>query len=506
MQGRPTFAAVDKDQQIADLIAMNKQLLAQITQLTFELGEMKRLLFGRKSERFVPENPVSPPQLDLVLLMQEATRQPTVTPEVVVVKKKTPAHKPTGRQPLPDHLERINIYLEPAADTQGYQKIGEECTEQLDYKPGSLLVRRYIRPKYAKTSADGTTTEVLVAPLPDFTIEKGMAAPGLLAQIIVDKFCDHLPVYRQIKRYQRQGVKLAASTINGWMEALAALLEPLGVELIKQVLQSGYVQADETPLPVLDGETKGAAHRGFLWAYHSPARQLIFYDYQPGRSKKGPVNLLKDFNGYLQTDGYGAYDSADIGGRQGIILIHCMAHTRRYFEKALPTDKDRAEYFLGEVQKLYAIEQRCREENFSSDQILAIRKEEAIAVLASLHQWLKQQYEPNAPTGPIEKAIAYALKRWDKLSLYTADARLQIDNNLIENAMRAPVLGRKNFLFAGSNEGGKRLALFYSLMESVKKHKLNPWEYLSDILERMPTTKTSQLRSLLPDQWKPLEK
>jgi hypothetical protein len=347
---------------------------------------------------------------------------------------------------------------------------------------------------------------VLIAPLPDFTIEKGMAAPGLLAQIIVDKFCDHLPIYRQIKRYQRQGVKLAASTISGWMEATAALVEPLGTELKRQVLQGGYVQADETPLPVLDGETRGAAHRGFLWAYHSPPHQLIFYDYQPGRSKKGPVALLKDFNGYLQTDGYGAYDTADIGGRLGIILMHCMAHARRYFEKALATDKDRAEYFLREVQKLYAIERRCREENFSPEQILSVRKEKAVPVLESLHQWLKEQYNPHVPTGPIEKAIAYALKRWDKLSLYTREARLQFDNNLIENAMRGPVLGRKNFLFAGSNEGGKRLALFYSIMESVKKQQLNPWEYLRDILQRMPTTKTSQLRSLLPDQWKPLEK
>lgn len=496
---------VDKDQQIADLLAMNKQLLSQIAQLTFELGEMRRLLFGRKSERFAPENPASKSQLDLGMLMQQATTQPTVTTEVVVVKKKTTTHKPMGRQPLPEHLERINIYLEPPFDTQGYQKIGEECTEQLDYKPGKLVVRRYIRPKYAKTSADGTTTEVLVAPLPDFTIQKGMAAPGLLAQVIVEKHCDHIPIYRQIKRYQRQGVKLAASTISGWLEDTAELLEPLAAELKKVILKSGYVQADETPMPVLDGETKGSVRRGYLWAYHSPPHCLIFYDYQPGRSKKGPVDFLKDFIGYLQTDGYGAYDTADIGGRKGIKLLHCLAHARRYFEKGLLTDKDRAEHFLTEVQKLYAIERRCREENFTADQILAVRKEEAVPILASLHEWLKKQYDPHVPTGPIEKAIAYALKRWEKLSLYTTDNRLQIDNNLIENAMRGPALGRKNYLFAGSNEGGKRLALFYSLMESVKKHQLNPWEYLSDILKRMPTTKTGQLRSLLPDQWKPMQ-
>ena len=186
------------------------------------------------------------------------------------------------------------------------------------------------------------------------------------------------------------------------------------------------------------------------------------------------------------------------------MLMHCMAHARRYFEKAWPTDKALAGYFLKEVQKLYGIERRCREENLNADLILAIRKEEALPVLESLHQWLKEQYNPNTPVGPIERAIAYALQRWKKLSIYTTDARLQIDNNLVENGMRTPVLGRKNYLFAGSHDGGKRLAIFYSIPESAKKHQLNPWVYLRDILERRPTTKTSQLRSLLPDQRKPV--
>ncbi|HVU98001.1 MAG TPA: IS66 family transposase [Puia sp.] len=492
---------VDQSAYIVKLEAQNKLLLEQVTLLTYELRDMKRMLFGRKSERFLPLPPTA--QLNLAELMAEAVPPPIITQEVKVIKKQATEVKPTGRHALPAHLPKVDIVQEPMEDTSGLEKIGEEITEQLDYTPGKLLVRRYIRPKYAKVVTDGTGyTEVIIAPLPDFPIEKGIPAPGLLAQILVDKHVDHLPIYRQIKRYQRDGVKLSASTISGWLDATADLLQPLGKELIKVVLGGDYVQADETPLPVLNGETKGAAHTGYLWAYHSPPDQLIFYDFQPGRGKEGPVHLLKDYSGYLQTDGHGVYEHASIGGRKEITLMHCMAHARRYFEKALDNDKPRAEHFLTELRLLYAIERRAKEAAMSAGQLLDLRRLEAQPVLHRLKAWLQENYSQVLPKSPIGKAIAYSLPRWDRLSLYATDGRLLIDNNPVENAIRPVALGRKNFLFAGSNEGGKRLALFYSLLASCKKQQVNPWEYLKDIPGRLPTTKTSQLRQMLPDRWK----
>ena len=498
-------AKMNEQDYIQRLEKMNQQLLDQVTQLTLELREMKRLLFGSKSERFVPEQVGGSPQLDLQLLMEEAAKPAVITQEVkLITHVQSPARSAAGRQALPAHLQREDTVLEPEVDTTGMKKIGEEITEQLDYRPGKLVVKRIIRPKYAKVTPDGTGyTEVFIAELPAFAVEKGMAAAGLLAQIIVDKQVDHLPIHRQIKRYQRDGVKLAASTVDGWYAGAYQALLPVGEMLKKVVLSSGYLQADETGLPVLRGETRGAAHQGYLWAYHSPPEKLIWYEFEPGRGRAGPINLLKTFSGYLQTDGYSVYENAAIGGRSDITLLHCMAHARRYFEKALDTDREHATHFLQEVQKLYAIERTCREENLSPDETKERRQQLSVQVLSALKEWLTEKYQAlQIKSTPLAKAIAYCLSRWDRLSLYTTNGILQIDNNLVENGMRPVALGRKNYLFAGSHDGAKRLALFYSLLESCKKHDVHPWEYLKDILERIPTAKMSELRSMLPDQWK----
>jgi transposase len=478
-----------------------KELVDKVRDLDFQVKELKRMIFGAMSERFI-SNEAASNQLNLGLTVEQVQPPTKQLKKIVSQTQKEDKPKPTGRNELPAHLERIIIEIEPNEDITGLQRIGTEITEELDYTPGRLFVRRYVRYKYARPDdTDGNTT-VLIGSLPSRPIDKAIPAPGLLSQIMTDKFVDHLPIYRQINRYERLGVKLSSSTIGNWMAESYNLLYPLYDTLVKAVLNTDYLQVDETPLPVLDEGTKGHTHRGYIWVYHSPGQRLVLFDYRSGRGKEGPRILLKDYKGYLQVDGYEVYKDQQIGGQPGVILMHCMAHARRYFEKSIDSDRPRAEYFLKEVQQLYGIEQMCRDEKLDEQQIVAARIN-AIAILERVHQWLKANLTQVLPKSPIGKAIAYSLARWEKLGIYTTDGRLMIDNNEIENAIRPVALGRKNFLFAGSNNGAMRIALMYSLMASCKKHNINPTEYLKDILSRMQDYPVSQLRELLPDRWTP---
>jgi len=358
-------------------------------------------------------------------------------------------------------------------------------------------VRRYVRPRYVSEEED-----FYMAPLPNRPIDKGIPGPGLLAQILMDKFVDHLPVYRQVQRYERLGTKLSESTLGGWLSSTCELLDPLYDALRTYVLGQSYLQADESPIPVLDKKKKGKTHRGYQWAYHSVEAKLVFFDYQPGRGREGPKECLKDFSGYLQTDGYEAYEWIN-AQRDDITLLHCMAHARRYFEKALDSDADRASYALSEIQKLYAIERHARQANLSDEQRGVLRQQQATSVLEDLHTWLLEQAATVLPKSLIGKAVAYSLRRIKTLSLYTTDGRLEIDNNLIENTIRPIALGRKNYLFAGSHAAAQRIAVFYSLLGSCKLHDIEPYSYLKDILERLPNHPIIEIDQLLPHRWKP---
>jgi transposase len=376
------------------------------------------------------------------------------------------------------------------------KKIGEQISEELDYQPAKLFVRRYVRPRYVSVEED-----FYIAALPSRPIDKGIPGPGLLAQILMDKFVDHLPVYRQVQRYERLGIKLSESTLGGWLSSTCDLLVPLYEALRTVVFAESYLQADETPIPVLDKKKKGKTHRGYQWAYHSVEVHLVFFDYQPGRGREGPKECLKDFAGYLQTDGYEAYEWIN-AQRDDITLLHCMAHARRYFEKALDSDADRASYALSQIQKLYAIEGNARQADLSDEQRYVLRQERAVPVLEELHTWLLEQTAAVLPKSLIGKAIAYSLRRIKTLSLYTTDGRLEIDNNLIENTIRPIALGRKNYLFAGSHTAAQRIAVFYSLLGSCKLHSIEPYSYLKDILERLPDHPINQIDELLPHRWK----
>ena len=483
----------------------NAALRDKIASLEFRLNELLRLVYGSKSEKFVATHRNGGIALSL---FAETAPAETAVKEVAVKAHTKVKHeektKPTGRMPLPEKLEREIIEIQPAEDITGLEKIGEEVTEQLDYVPGKLYVKRYVRPKYAQPIDEQTgRTKVLIGALPDFPIEKGIPAAGLLAQICVDKFCDHLPVYRQIKRYERLGMTLKASTINGWLEGIDHLLQPLKAALRHQIQSSHYLQADESPIKVLDDNKKGQTHQGYMWLYRDPGRKLVYFDYQPGRDAKGPEAFLENYRGYLQTDGYQVYENPRIGTKEGVQLLHCLAHARRYFEKSLDYDRPRAEYFISEVQLPYQVETEIREKKLSGAQITELRKEKALPVLQKLGEWLKENYTQVLERTPIGKAIGYSLQRWDRLCLYTTQPYLQPDNNGIENAVRPLAVGRRNFLFAGSHRGAERMALLYSLMACCKSHDINPYAYLTDVLTRIASYPHKQINQLLPHNWEP---
>lgn len=473
----------------------NAQLEDQVTTLGQELSELKRLLYGSKRERFIGQTGAG----QLSLLADE--KPVSATSIAKQTYQRTVAKPPTttlpSRKLLSPHLPRIEVVLEPKVDTATMKQVGEQISEELDYEPAKLFVRRYIRPRYV--SVEETFH---IAALPNRPIDKGIPGPGLLAQILMDKFCDHLPVYRQVQRYERLGIKLSESTLGGWLSSTCQLLTPLYDALRQGVLSQTYLQADETPIPVLDKKKKGKTHRGYQWAYHSVEVHLVFFNYQPGRGREGPKKCLKDFVGYLQTDGYEAYEWLN-AQQDDITLLHCMAHARRYFEKALDSDAERAGYALSQMQQLYAIERHARQADLADEQRYALRQQQAVPVLRELHAWLLEQAAVVLPKSLIGKAIAYSLRRIKTLSLYTTDGRLEIDNNLIENTIRPIALGRKNYLFAGSHAAAQRIAVFYSLLGSCKLHNIEPYTYLKDILERLPDHPINEIDDLLPHKWKP---
>ncbi len=392
--------------------------------------------------------------------------------------------------------------LEPLHLPKGSIRIGELITEQLEYIPAELYVKRYIRPKYVLPVQPGAIeAKIIVAPLPIQPIEKCIAGPGLLAQLLIDKYLDHLPAYRQGQRFERNGVKLPYSTLIAWIALASGLLEVLYEALKKELLQTGYLHVDETGIKVLDQNKAGKKiHNGFFWVYHNSVEKLVFFDYQKSRSKQAPQGMLCTFQGYLQSDGYEAYDDYD--HKEGIVHLNCMAHARRYFVDALPSDKQRAEYALQQMQQLYAIERSCKDKELSFEQRKEVRQKESIPILAKLGQWMQEEQTKVLPGSPIGKALSYCLKRWEKLCRYTEEGMLSIDNNSVENSIRPVAVGRKNFLFCGSAEAAQRTAMVYSLLGCCKVHGVDPYVWLKDVLTRLPMHPVNKIKALLPHNWK----
>jgi transposase len=478
------------------LILIEAQQLT-IQTLQFELLQLKKFVFGSRHEKFIGATDPNAPTLFNVAPIAEVITNGTTT----VTFKKTskhlqPAHK--GRGSWPDSLRREEqIFYPEGIDLATAKKIGEDFSECLAYKSGELFVKRCIRPKYL----DQATNRIMQAAAPDRAFEKSNVDASLVAQMITDKYVDHLPLHRQLKRYSRLGVTISDSTSGDWVTAGAKLILPLYEAHKQLVLASHYLYADETTIKVSESERKNSTHLGYYWVYQSHEQKLVLFDYQTGRGREGPQHILKDYQGYLQTDGYGVYD--DFANKPGITLLCCLAHARRKFSESQSNNKVIASHVLTEIQKLYAIERHITDHGITGNHKLQYRAEYAIPILKELGAWMKEKYMQVLPRSAIGKALAYSLKRWDKLSLYATTSECNIDNNPVENSIRAVALGRKNYLFAGSHDAAQRAAMFYSLLATCKNYNLNPYDWLHDVLNRIATHPHKRIMELLPQNWKP---
>jgi transposase len=463
----------------------------QVEWLKHQLAELKRLVFGSKRERFIAPIPGQP------TLFEVPAQEPVAEPieEITYTRKKQAEKKHPFRAELPAYLPRVEEIIEPEGIPEGAKKIGESVTEILEYNPGNIYVRKIIRPKYITSSSD-EKTEITIANLPSLPIPKSNAGASLLSYITVSKYVDHMPIYRLAQMLKRQGVPIPESTLGGWVSGTWRTLDPLYPVLQKKIFTANYLMVDETPIPVLTKDKPGSTHKGFYWIYYDPVNKLVLFDYRESRGREGPDQMLENFKGYLQTDGYNAYDNLKI--KEKIIHLGCMAHARRKFEHAKNNDPERAEKALTMIQKLYEIERICREEEYSVEQIRQFRQEKSAPELIKIEEWLKDQIYKVNPQSAIGKAIAYTLKLWPRLEQYIKDGRLQIDNNLIENSIRPVAIGRKNYLFAGSHEAARKAAMIYSFFAICKLKGIDPYQWLKITLEKINNYPENLLEELLP--------
>jgi len=467
-----------------------------ISDLKVELDKLRRALFAPKSEK--RDSQAGEDQLGLFELGTTRAQQEELSQTAAVTSKPTPKKraKGTGRMPLPEELRREEIVIEPSESIQDCVKIGEEVTEVLEVIPSSFYVKRYIRPKYAKPNGEG----ILIGTLPDRVIEKGIPSESVIAQMTVDKYVYGMPLHRQLDKYTRMGVRIPASTASDWIMAGWEQLMPLWELHRMIVLNQKYLQVDESPIKVLDRDHKNGIHQGYMWLYHAPVDRLVLFDYCRGRDQSGPKAMLADFKGIIQTDGYSVYHAL-FENHPHIHLTFCMAHARRYFVHAVKDDEKQANYVLDEIQKLYLLEEKLRAEKCTWEQRTEARKKYAEPILEKLEKWLEQNRYSYRPVSPMGKAISYAYTRWAGLSAYTLHGQMEIDNNLVENAVRPLAIGRKNYLFAGSHNAAEMTAAMYSFMASCKKNDVNEFEWLKDVFERIQSINHKDLYQLLPSNW-----
>ena len=500
----PDLNVLPADALRALILAQHEQLISrerEIEHLKLLLVKLHRMQFGRKSEKL--QRQIEQLELRLEELESNRSEQETQPSEPASVPASaTPAAAKPTRRTLPDHLPRETRRHEPTETVcpqcQGeLRKLGEDISEMLEYVPASFRVIRHVRTKLSCTKCDC----IVQAEAPSRPIERGLAGPGLLAHVLVSKYCDHLPLYRQSEIYARQGVELERSTLADWVGGCSRLLEPLVEALRRYVMTAGKLHADDTPVPVL-APGQGKTKTGRLWTYVRDERPAgdssapaVWFAYSPDRKGEHPERHLEKFRGTLQADAYSGLNQLYENGR--IQHAACWAHVRRHFydlEQAHSSPVAREA--LERIGALYGIEEAIRGK--PPDERRRVRQEQSKPLLDSLRKWSEATLLKLSRKSETTVAIRYALSRWDALTRYIEDGHIEIDNNAAERSLRGVALGRKNYLFAGSDAGGERAAAIYSLVGSAKLNGLDPEVYLRDVLTRIPDHPINRIEELLP--------
>lgn len=493
-------------------LADYQKLELEVQELKQRLAWFERMMFGRKSERFVPAQETEG-QLQMVFEgeqvqeTEQTVRQAIEAYERNVALKKEKNRPPhPGRMPIPAHLPRLEEVIEPDEDVSGMKRIGEDVTEVLEYEPGRVWVRRIVRPKYARvaTNEEPAQGQIVQAPAKELPFGRSKAGVSLIAHILLSKYVEHLPLHRLIARFARSGLTIPPATMGHWVKVGADPLMILYEAYRKILFAAFYLQMDETTLRVLE-DGKGKTHLGYLWAVFDPVHKLPFFFYQKGRDHRGPKELLENFAGVLQSDGFSVYETLN-KKLDDIALMNCMAHIRREFFEALGNDAERAHTALKLIKILYHVEEKARQQGLTPEQRLELRLQESKPVFDLFGQWLQNHYAQVTPASTIGKAIQYALNRWKNMVLMFINGHIEIDNNLVENIIRPAAIGRKNYLFAGSHDSARRTAMFYTFFAACKHQGIDPEKWLLDVLHRIHDHPVSQLYQLMPQYWKPAEK
>ena len=497
-------------------LALKEGMEAQLQAVLLELAELKRQLFGERSDRLTPEEETQMAEV-AADLQEEAAQESPLSDQVLEDQDEQESEKGgkpkdalegrrprRRRHPLPEHLERQTAVLEPEGLApcphcgQPLRHIGQEVSEELEYVPAKVIVRRTVRPKYACRCGCGG---VQVAPLPPRLIPQSKLGLGLAIYLLLARFDDHVAYYTLERIFrERHEVVIPRQQMVQWVEQIAFLLQPLCKLMFERMKLSGYLQVDETPVKVMDPEVKGKCARGYLWFYAVPSGD-VYLDFQSTRGRDAPQAQLTGFTGAIQTDGYEVYDSLK-KVISNLRRIGCAAHCRRKFRRALRDGDRRAIPFIAHFRRLYRMEAQTKD--LTPQERHQVRQREAIAIWARLEQDAQARKPQLLPNSSLGKAVSYLINEYQALIGYLESGAYQIDNNLVENSVRVPAVGRRRWLFVGHPDAGWRSAVIYSLILSCRRRGINPQSYLTDVLRRLPGLNITQIAPLLPEHWKPL--